>query len=335
MPDVITNNIDLWTSALLTKSTAGRGNGGKVEAYGIKKLRDLILELAMRGKLVPQEPTDEQAGVLLEKIEKEKVRLEKQEIITKQKPLPYVAAGDEYFSLPRGWIWSRLGTVTNYGITDKVEPRDVDENTWVLDLEDVEKESSRLIQKVRYAEKPFQSAKNRFAQGDVIYGKLRPYLDKVIVADEPGVCTTEMMPVRGYLGISPYYLRLVMKTPYFIKYADDSTHGMNLPRLGTDKARMALFPIAPCAEQHRIVAKVDELMALCDQLEQQQTTGIEAHQNLVIALLGTLNSAASPEDFVEAWTLIADHFDTLFTTEQSIAQLKQRILTRFSRHRIG
>jgi type I restriction enzyme, S subunit len=275
MHEVITNNLDLWTSALLTNSTTGRNGNGKQEAYGIRKLRELILELAVRGKLVPQDPNDEPASVLLERIAKEKARLVKEGALTTQKPLPEITSDEEYFGLPSGWVWSRLGEVTNYGITEKAEPEDVDEDTWVLDLEDVEKETSKLLQKNRFAEKPFLSSKNRFSSGDVIYGKLRPYLDKVLVADEDGVCTTEMVPVRGYIDISPFYLRLVMKTPYFIKYADDSTHGMNLPRLGTDKARMALFPLAPYAEQHRIVAKVDELMALCDQLQQQQTNSIQ------------------------------------------------------------
>ena len=326
MPEVISNNLDLWSSAILTKSTAGRGSNGKQEAYGIKKLRELILELAVRGKLVPQDPNDEPASVLLKKIAAEKARLTKEGALSKQKPLPEIADDEKYFSSPDGWAWSRLGEVTNYGIADKAEPEDVDEDTWVLDLEDVEKESSKLLQKTRYAEKPFQSSKNRFAKGDVIYGKLRPYLDKVIVADEGGVCTTEMIPLRGYADISPFYLRLVMKTPHFIKYADDSTHGMNLPRLGTDRARMALFPIAPYNEQHRIVAKVDELMALCDQLEQQQTHSIEAHQTLVETLLGTLTRVASQQELTEAWTHIANHFDTLFITDHSIDQLKQTIL---------
>jgi type I restriction enzyme S subunit len=322
----VTDHLDLWTTALMVKATAGRGNSGRLEAYGIKKVRALILELAVRGMLVPQDAGDEPANILLEKIEKEKKRLDKEGTLARQSSLPEVTNDDVYFGLPSGWLWSRLGEVTNYGVTDKAEPEDVAEDTWVLDLEDVEKETSRLLQKIRFSEKPFRSAKNRFLEGDVIYGKLRPYLDKVLVADEDGVCTTEMMPVRGYAGIYPFYLRLVMKTPYFINYADDSTHGMNLPRLGTDKARMALFPLAPLSEQHRIVAKVDELMALCDQLEQQQGHGIEAHRTLVETLLDTLTRVESAQEFAVAWSRIADHFDTLFTTEHSIDQLKKSFL---------
>ncbi len=322
----VTDHLDLWASALLVKSTAGRGSNGRLEAFGIRKLRALILELAVRGKLVPQDATDEPASAILEKIKKEKKLLEKEGVLASQASLPEVNRDDFLFSLPSNWLWSRLGEVTNYGVTDKAEPEDVDKNTWVLDLEDVEKETSKLLHKTRFGEKPFRSSKNRFAKDDVIYGKLRPYLDKVLVADEGGVCTTEMMPVRGYTGIYPFYLRLVMKAPHFIKYADESTHGMNLPRLGTDKARMALFPLAPISEQHRIVAKVDELMVLCDQLEQQQGRGIEAHQTLVETLLGTLTSVESAQEFAAAWNRIAEHFDTLFTTEHSIDQLKQIIL---------
>jgi type I restriction enzyme S subunit len=319
-------SLDVWTSALRTKSSTGRGSNGKLEAYGIKKLRELILELAVRGKLVPQDPNEEPAIELLERIAKEKARLVNDGKLGAQTPLPKVEKDDKYFGLPNGWVWTRLGEITNYGVTDKAEPDDVNEDTWVLDLEDVEKETSRLLKKNRFSEKPFRSSKNRFSSGDVIYGKLRPYLNKVLVADEGGVCTTEMVPVRGFGGIYPFYLKLVMKTPHFIKYADDSTHGMNLPRLGTDKARMALFPLAPLAEQHRIVAKVDELMALCDQLEQQQTDSPAAQQTLVETLLGTLIRVESQQEFSAAWTRIACHFDTLFTTEASIDQLKQTIL---------
>ncbi len=88
-----------------------------------------------------------------------------------------------------------------------------------------------------------------------------------------------------------------------------------------------VVPLPRLAEQHRIVAKVDELMALCDQLEQQQGRGIEAHQTLVETLLGTLTRVESAQEFAAAWNRIAEHFDTLFTTEHSIDQLKQTIRT--------
>ena len=117
-----------------------------------------------------------------------------------------------------------------------------------------------------------------------------------------------------------------MKSPRFIEYANNATHGMNLPRVGTDKARLALIPICSEATQHRIVAKVDELMALCDQLEQHADASLGAHQTLVETLLSALTSAADHAQFASAWQRIAGHFDTLFTTKESIDQLKQTLL---------
>lgn len=323
---IITDNLDIWASAVKTKSAAGRGKSSKLELYGIKKLRELILELAVRGLLVPQDPNDEPASELLKKIAVEKAKLVKDKKIKKPKALPSIEDDEAPFELPAGWEWVRLGDVTNYGTCDKAEAKDADPATWVLELEDVEKVSSRLLAKVRFSERQFRSSKNVFFEGDVIYGKLRPYLDKVLVADEPGVCTTEMIPVRGYACLEPSFLRLAMKSPSFIAYANESTHGMNLPRMGTVNARLALIPLLSEAEQRRIVAKVDELMTLCDQLEQQQEASVTAHQTLVQTLLDALTTASERDDFTAAWARIAEHFDTLFTTEWSIDQLKQTIL---------
>lgn len=191
---------------------------------------------------------------------------------------------------------------------------------------DIEKGSSKLLNKVRYTERQFKSSKNRFERGDVLYGKLRPYLDKVLVANEPGVCTTEIIPIRSYLGLLPEFLRLVLKSPSFRRYANDSTHGMNLPRLGTDKARLAMIPLVPEQEQQRIVQKVDELMALCDRLEQHTSDQLDAHKTLVGTLLGTLTHSANATELADNWKRLAEHFVTLFTTEQSIDKLKQTIL---------
>ncbi|HCD7238333.1 TPA: restriction endonuclease subunit S [Klebsiella oxytoca] len=323
---LITDHIDIWSSALQTRSTAGRGSNGKIDLYGIKKLRELILELAVRGKLVPQDPNDEPASELLERIATEKAELVKQGKIKKQKPLPEISEDEKPFELPVGWEWVRLGFITNYGECDKAEPTDADADTWIVELEDIEKSTSRLLNRVTFSERPFKSSKNKFNKNDVLYGKLRPYLDKVLVADDSGVCTTEIIPIKVYGNILPGYLRLLLKSPRFIAYANESTHGMNLPRLGTDKAINAVVELTAIAEQSRIVNKVDELMSLCDQLEQQSLTNLDAHQQLVETLLATLTDSQNAGELAENWARISQHFETLFTTEASIDALKQTIL---------
>ncbi|EEW4439285.1 restriction endonuclease subunit S [Escherichia coli] len=323
---LIVDHMETWTPALQTRSTAGRGSSGKIDLYGIKKLRELILELAVRGKLVPQDPNDEPASELLKRIAAEKAELVKQGKIKKQKPLPEISEEEKPFELPEGWEWTRLGFISNYGFCDKAEPEDVTPETWILELEDIEKVTSKLLNKVTFAERPFKSSKNRFSQGDVLYGKLRPYLDKVIVANEPGVCTTEIIPITSYGNIYPEFLRLLLKAPNFITYANSSTHGMNLPRLGTEKAQQAVIELAPIQEQLRIVSRVDKLMSLCDQLEQQSLTSLDAHQQLVETLLETLTDSQNTGELAENWARISEHFDTLFTTEASVDALKQTIL---------
>lgn len=322
---LLTDHLDIWTAAdTEKKSGRGRSSGNAASVYGIKKLRELILELAVRGKLVPQDANDEPASVLLRRIQTEKSKLIAEGKIKKDKLLATVTEDEKPFELPQGWVWTRLGEITNFGATEKLDS--ISDDTWVLDLEDVEKDTSKLLQKFRFSERRSLSDKNSFKSGDVLYGKLRPYLNKVVVADEAGVCTTEILPFRCYGPFDSHYFKDALKSPYFISYVNARSYGMKMPRLGTEDGRRACFPLPPLDEQHRIVAKVDELMAFCDQLEQRQTESQEAHQNLVEALLGTLTRVESQQEFSAAWARIASHFDTLFTTEASIAQLKQTIL---------
>lgn len=323
---LITEHLNIWSSTIKAKKTTGRGSKKKQELYGIKRLRELILELAVRGLLVEQDSNDEPASESLKHITNKRSQLIKEGLLKKQKKLASITDEEKPFVLSHNWEWVRLGNATNYGVFEKIEAKDVEKDTWVLELEDVEKETSKLLKKVRFSERNFKSSKNRFSQSDVIYGKLRPYLDKVLIADEAGVCTTEMIPIRAYSSLSSAFLRLSLKSPYFKDYANNSTHGMNLPRMGTDKARDACIPLPPLAEQHRIVAKVDELMALCDQLEQQQEDSLQTHQTLVKTLLAALTNANDHDHFQQAWQRIATNFDTLFTSEASIDQLKQTIL---------
>ncbi len=233
----------------------------------VNKLHQAILQLAVQGKLVPQDPKDEPASVLLEKIKAEKERLIKEKKIKKGKPLPPIEPNETPYKLPDGWEWVRLGNVANYGEGGKVSSNDIPEDAWLLDLADIEKDTSRIVQRVKFRDRISKSTKAEFKKGDVLYGKLRPYLNKVVVADDKGFCTTEIIPFRGYSGVSPKYLMYSMRSPRFLEYVNSKTYGTKMPRLGTEDAKNSLFPLPPTNEQKRIVAKVDELIALCDELE--------------------------------------------------------------------
>lgn len=322
---LLTDHIHIWTAAETEKKSGrGRASDNSASVYGIKKLRELILDLAVRGKLVPQDEYDEPAIALLKQIHTEKTKTSKETRVNKEKDLEPLAHEDLPFALPSSWSWVRLGEITNFGATEKQDY--IGNDVWVLDLEDIEKNTSRLLRKVRFAERHSLSDKNAFKKGDILYGKLRPYLNKVIVADEDGVCTTEILPIRCYGNFNGDYFKTALKSPYFLKYVTTRSYGMKMPRLGTADGRKAPFPLAPRAEQNRIVAKVDELMALCDHLEAQHTEADGLHKEIVSHLLGALTQSRSAVDFSENWKRIVMHFDTLFITEASIDALRQGVL---------
>lgn len=291
---------------------------------GAAKLRELILTLAVQGKLVPQDPADEPASVLLQKIRAEKDRLIAEGKIKRDKPLAEIAEEEKPFELPAGWEWVRLGDITNYGTTTKVERLQPD--TWVLDMEDIEKSSGRLLQRLRFAQRPALSDKNCFLAGDVLYGKLRPYLNKVLVADEDGVCTTEVIPFRCYGNYVPQYFRLVLSSPFFLEYVNARSYGMKMPRLGTEDARKSVIPLPPLAEQSRIVTRVEALMRLCDALEAKGQLEAAQHAQLVSTLLGTLTASTTPEELAAHWQRVAQHFDLLLDRPEAIDALEQTLL---------
>lgn len=163
--------------------------------------------------------------------------------------------------LPSTWVLTNLGTVVDYGSTAKVEPSQISGEDWVLELEDIEKDSSKLLQRITFAQRQSKSTKSRFQPGDVLYGKLRPYLNKVMIADQAGYCTTEIVPIKTGAPLDNRYLFYWLKHPAFLKYVEAESHGMNMPRLGTDTAKAAPFVLAPRNEQTRIADQLDKLLA--------------------------------------------------------------------------
>jgi type I restriction enzyme S subunit len=154
--------------------------------------------------------------------------------------------------------------VIDYGVTQKAEPDEIPAEAWVLELEDIEKDTSKVLQRVTFAQRQSKSTKNRFVVGDVLYGKLRPYLNKVIRADQDGYCTTEIVPLKASAAIDGGYLFYWLKHPAFLEYVTSVSHGLNMPRLGTEAGKEAPFVLAPINEQKRIADKLDTILVRVD-----------------------------------------------------------------------
>ncbi|WP_298941212.1 restriction endonuclease subunit S [uncultured Psychromonas sp.] len=324
---LITEHLDIWTTAIEQKSSAGRGSSKKFSLHGIKKLRELILELAVRGKLVPQDPNDEPASVLLERIAAEKAQLVKDKNFTnkKQKPkvLPEINEDEKPFELLKGWAWSSNALLFN--LIKGKKPKVLSEKNIGYPYLDIEALDRNNILRYTDDEKCPRSTEKDIL---VVCDGSRSGL---ILDGKDGVIGSTLALIN-----TPYYLQEYIKL--FFKQAfhrlNSSMKGAAIPHLDTKSLREGFMATPPLKEQHRIVAKVDELMNLCDALEAQTENSIAAHQTLVEVLLEALLKAAeqtaTPEQataqFQQNWQRLSEHFDTLFTTTASIDTLKQTIL---------
>lgn len=329
MPEFITDHLDLWTSALFTKSTAGRGSNGKLEAYGIKKLRELILELAVRGKLLPQDQNDEPASVLLGKIAKEKARLIKEGQLKQEKLLPDIGDDEKTFELPLGWEWVRFGTIAQHN-----SGKTLDSGRNTGQLRDYITTSNLYwgrfdlanVRQMPIAHEELSKCSAR--KGDLLICEGGEAGRAAVWPYNYEVCFQNHVHRARFYGeeIEPYFVYRFFEKLNATGEINQHRKGVGISNMSSKALALIVVPLPPHAEQQRIVAKVDELMALCDQLEQQQTDSLAAHQTVVETLLGTLTRVESQQEFSAAWARIANYFDTLFTTEASIDQLKQTFL---------
>ena len=240
-----------------------------------KKLRQKILDLAIHGKLVPQDPNDEPASVLLERIKAEKERLIKEGKIKRTKKSAKSSDTPHYenvpFEVPEGWVWVTLGSISNYGTSINVQVEDIDCNEWVLELEDIEKDTAKVIQYLNKKERNINGIRHKFQKGDILYSKLRTYLNKVLVASNNGFCTTEIMPFGTYGILSNEYICHVLRSNYFLDYTLQCGYGVKMPRLSTNDACKGMIPLPPLAEQQRIVDEINHWFALIDMIEQNKS----------------------------------------------------------------
>ncbi len=248
----------------------------------LTKAKSKILDLAIRGKLVPQDLNDEPASVLLERIRAEKEELIKQGKIKRNKKESIIFKGEDnsYYqqtgnlmesisdwnldNVPNSWTLCCLGELCDYGNCNNIEANSISNNAWILDLEDIEKDTGKVIQKIRKSDRKFTSTKHSFIKGQVLYSKLRPYLNKVIIADEDGFCTSEILPLDFSYIVLPQYALYYFMSPTFLKYANRCSYGVKMPRLGTADGKKAVFPLPPLKEQYKINDSISRIFMQLD-----------------------------------------------------------------------
>ena len=204
----------------------------------IKQAKSKILDLAMQGKLVPQEPTDEPAADMLRRINP------KAKIITDNPHYP---------QLPDNWVLTTIESVCRYGNSQAIPVSEIDEDEWVLELEDIESYTGKLLQIKGKKDRTISGVRHSFKSGDILFSRLRTYLNKVLLSTKNGFCSTEIFPITPFKCIIPEYLYYWIRSPFFVEYTISCGYGVKMPRLSTSDANIAIVPLPPLEEQKRIV----------------------------------------------------------------------------------
>lgn len=252
----------------------------------ISDLKQAILQLAVQGKLVPQDPTREPTTELLKRIKVEKERLIREKKIKKEKPLPPISPDEVLYELPEGWVWCRLSEIYH----DLGQKKPNEEFTYI-DVSAIDKERGVITDNLQILkpENAPSRARKIVKKGTVIYSTVRPYLLNIAIVDKdyylPPIVSTAFAVMHPFEGVVNKYLYYYLRSKPFIEFVESKMVGMAYPAVNDSQLNTGLFPLPPLNEQKRIVAKVDELMRLCDELEEQIRQSKEESERLMQAVL--------------------------------------------------
>jgi type I restriction enzyme S subunit len=299
---------------------------------GVARLREWILALAVRGKLTAQHPTDEPAHVLLQRIQAAKALHAPRGGRRAASIAVEVNESDWELldSLPPGWVWSSLSSI---GL---ISPRNEVEDAAIASFVQMSAIPVAFTDNHETEPRPWRDIKSgftHFAEGDVGVAKITPCFEngKSTVfrnlCNGVGAGTTELHIVRPLCGVLPRYVLLFLKSPRFLEGGEAVMTGTagqkRLPRAYFENCP---FPLPPLAEQARIVARVDELMHLCDALDAKGRLEAQQHARLLETLLGTLTDSTTPEELAANWQRVAEHFDLLLDRPEAVDVLERIIL---------
>ena len=277
---------------------------------GIKKLRELILALAMQGKLVAQDPKDSPASELLKEIEAEKKRLVKEGKIKTLKPLLPVTSAEKPYVLPRGWEWVRMGSL----VTIQTGKKDVNEG-----------HKDGLYPFFSCAAAPLKSNNYSFDCDALLLpgnganvGQVTRYKGKFEAYQRTYILSDFSCDIAEYLEKA--------LNARFLKSIEGKQYGSAINYIKIGNLTDFLVPLSPHPEQHRIVAKIDELMARCDALENLRNEREEKRLSTHAAALSQLLDTTGNGSADDTWAFITQHFSELYTVKENVAELRKAIL---------
>ena len=219
-----------------------------------------VLDLAMRGKLVPQDNQDEPASVLLEKIKEEKAQLIKEKKIKKSKPLPEITDEEKLFEIPESWEWVRLGDVVKPQI--KIKPN---YKFKYVDIASIDNKRN-YIKSPKIIDPSIDKIPSRANQlinsKDIVFSMVRPYLKNIAIVDEEfdnQIASSGFYILKLYKQLSPGYVFTILISDKFITTVTKFMKGDNSPSIRKGDLENSIIPLPPLAEQKRIVAKIEEI----------------------------------------------------------------------------
>ena len=294
---------------------------------GVARLRELILTLAVQGKLVPQDPADEPAGELLKKIRAEKDRLIAEGKIRRDKPLAAIAEGEKPFGLPVGWEWVRLGALLPFRIGKTPPSKDPQYwadsgHAWVS------------ISDMNHFGEVFETGRKITDRGAGVFGydllpsgtlimSFKLTIGKISVLRVPAYHNEAIVSFTPLSGLDSGFLKYMLPTVAKTGASKDALMGATL---NTESLSNLVIALPPHSEQSRIVTRVEMLMRLCDALEAKGRLEAAQHTQLVSTLLGTLTASATPDELADHWQRVAQHFDLLAGRPAAIDALEQTLL---------
>ena len=259
-------------------------------------LKTSLIDLAVSGRLSTEFQAEDSVSEIIEKLPTPSNK--------RKKLLGQAFEYGKQSDIPENWRWMPLGEITSYGDTPvKANTSHVSDDTWILDLEDI-KAGGELLTKTRANEKQFAGEKTVFHSGQVLYSKLRPYLKKVLVADEDGISTPELISFDVFGGILPQYIVCCLLDSFTNRAIDKRSYGIKMPRIDAGFMVNLPLPVPPISEQNFIINRLETAFSLIDTIESLQLEYASNHEKLKSKLIdaaiqGKLTKQLPEDGFAE------------------------------------